>query len=89
PMNALLLTFAIALLSLLSSVFAEDTVYLWLISLAGLGAQAGWISISASQLAFRKHYLAKGGNVSELKFKTPLYPILPLVALILNIAVLA
>ncbi|MCR8998133.1 amino acid permease, partial [Brevibacillus laterosporus] len=41
PMNALLLTFSISLLSLLSSVFAENTVYLWLISLAGLGAQVG------------------------------------------------
>lgn len=88
PMNALLLTFAIALLSLLSSAFAEDTVYLWLISLAGLGAQVGWISISASQLAFRKQYLAGGGKLSDLKFRTPLYPALPLIALILNIAVL-
>ncbi len=88
PMNALLLTLAIALLSLLSSVFAKDTVYLWLISLAGLGAQVGWISISASQLAFRKQYLAKGGKVADLKFKTPLYPVLPLVALTLNIVVL-
>lgn len=88
PMNALFLTFAIALLSLLSSVYAEDTVYLWLISLAGLGAQVGWISITASQLAFRKKYLANGGKLEDLKFKTPLYPILPLLGLILNIAVL-
>ncbi|MFM1653346.1 amino acid permease [Brevibacillus sp. B_LB10_24] len=88
PMNALLLTFAIALLSLLSSVFAKDTVYVWLISLAGLGAQVGWISISASQLAFRKQYLANGGKVADLKFKTPLYPVLPAVALTLNTVVL-
>lgn len=88
PMNALLLTFAIALLSLMSGFFAEETVFMWLLSIAGLGAQVGWISISASQLAFRKQYLANGGKVSDLKFVTPLYPILPLVALILNITVL-
>ncbi|MGO0063784.1 amino acid permease [Brevibacillus fluminis] len=88
PMNALLLTFAIALLSLISGVIAEDTVFMWLLSIAGLGAQVGWISISASQLAFRKQYLAKGGKVADLKFVTPLYPILPLIALILNITVL-
>lgn len=88
PMNALLLTFTIALLSLISGVFAEKTVFMWLLSIAGLGAQIGWISISASQLAFRKQYLAKGGKVKDLKFVTPLYPILPFVALILNITVL-
>lgn len=88
PMNALLLTFLIALLSLISGVIAENTVFMWLLSIAGLGAQVGWISISASQLAFRKQYLAKGGKVADLKFVTPLYPILPLVALILNITVL-
>lgn len=88
PMNALLLTFAVSLLSLLSGFFAEETVYLWLISLAGLGAQVGWIAISASQLAFRKKYLAAGGKLEDLKFKTPLYPILPLVSLLLNLTVL-
>jgi arginine/ornithine permease len=88
PMNALILTMAIAFLSLLSSVVAEDTVYLWLISTAGLGAQMGWISITASQLAFRKKYVADGGKVEDLKFKTPLYPFLPALGLILNITVL-
>ncbi|MGD8192712.1 amino acid permease [Brevibacillus ginsengisoli] len=88
PMNALYLTFGVALLSLLSSVYAENTVYVWLISLAGLGAQVGWISITASQLAFRKKYLASGGKLEDLKFKTPLYPILPIIALSLNILVL-
>ncbi|MED4581622.1 amino acid permease [Brevibacillus choshinensis] len=88
PMNALLITFAIALLSLLSGFFAEDTVFMVLLSIAGLGAQVGWISISASQLAFRRHYLKNGGKMEDLKFRTPLYPIVPLVSLILNLTVL-
>jgi arginine/ornithine permease len=88
PMNALLITFAISLLSLLSGFFAEDTVFMVLLSIAGLGAQIGWISISASQLAFRRHYLKNGGKLEDLKFRTPLYPVVPLVALILNITVL-
>ncbi|MGG4452920.1 amino acid permease [Brevibacillus porteri] len=88
PMNALLITFAIALLSLLSGIFAEDTVFMVLLSIAGLGAQVGWISISASQLAFRRHYLKNGGKLEDLKFRTPLYPILPLISLILNLLVL-
>ncbi|MGZ0053018.1 amino acid permease [Brevibacillus gelatini] len=88
PMNALIITFAISLLSLLSGIFAEDTVFMVLLSIAGLGAQIGWISISASQLAFRRHYLKNGGKLEDLKFRTPLYPVLPLVSLILNLTVL-
>jgi len=89
PINALLLTMGIALLSLLSGFFAEKTVFVWLLSVAGLGAQVGWISITASQIAFRRKFIRDGGNVDNLKFKTPLYPILPSIALTLNIIVLA
>ncbi|MGE8018500.1 amino acid permease [Peribacillus frigoritolerans] len=88
PMNALLLTMSISSLSLLSGLVAENTVFLWLISTAGLGTIVSWIAITASQIAFRKQYLAKGGTLEELKFKTPLYPYLPLLALLLNLTVL-
>ncbi|MGR5997457.1 hypothetical protein ACT7DF_18430 [Bacillus cereus] len=27
---------------------------------------------------FRKHYLADGGKLEDLKFKTPLYPLVPI-----------
>lgn len=89
PFNALLLTMGISLLSLLSGFFAAETVFVWLLSVAGLGAQVGWISITASQIAFRRKYIRDGGKIEDLKFKTPFFPILPLIALVLNIAVLA
>ncbi|MGJ7909708.1 amino acid permease [Neobacillus sp. LXY-1] len=88
PINALVLTIGIALLSLLSGFFAEETVFVWLLSVAGLGAQVGWISITASQIAFRRVFIREGGKVEELKFKTPLFPLLPIIALVLNISVL-
>lgn len=89
PFNALVLTMSIALLSLLSGFFAAETVFVWLLSIAGLGAQVGWISITASQIAFRRKFIREGGRVEDLKFKTPLYPILPIIALTLNIIVLS
>ncbi|MCL6708792.1 amino acid permease [Priestia aryabhattai] len=88
PFNALLITLVISCFSLLSSVVAAKTVFVWLISLAGLGAQIGWIAITASLLAFRRAYVAKGGKVEDLKFRTPLYPVLPIVALITNCIVM-
>nr|WP_263323599.1 amino acid permease [Neobacillus sp. Marseille-Q6967] len=89
PFNALLLTMGISLLSLLSGFFAAETVFVWLLSVAGLGAQVGWISITASQIAFRRKFIRDGGKVEDLKFKTPFFPILPIIALVLNVIVLA
>jgi arginine/ornithine permease len=88
PMNALLITLAISGLSLLSSVVAAKTVFVWLLSLAGLGAQIGWIAITASHLAFRRAYIRQGGRVEDLKFRVPLFPFLPIVALSANCIVM-
>ncbi|MDQ6597267.1 amino acid permease [Bacillus salipaludis] len=89
PINALVITMVIALLSLLSGFFAEETVFLWLLSVAGLGAQVGWISITASQIAFRRKFIREGGKVEDLKFRTPFFPLVPILGLTLNIIVLA
>lgn len=48
---------------------------MFLLSLAGLSAQVGWITISLSRLMFRRKYIREGGKVEDLKFKTPLYPV--------------
>ncbi|ASB91096.1 amino acid permease [Bacillus sonorensis] len=88
PMNALWITLGFAGLSLVSSVVAAETLYIWLLSLAGLSAQVGWITITLSQLLFRRRYVQEGGKVEDLKFKTPFYPFLPLAGFILNSTVL-
>lgn len=88
PMRALAFTMLFAMLSLLTAFFAEDTVFIWLLSIAGLGAQVGWISISASQIAFRRQFIKSGHTLDELKFKTPFFPVLPIVSFSLNLLVL-
>ena len=70
PLNALLITLAIAGLSLLSSVVAAKTVFVFLLSLAGLGAQIGWIAIAASLLAFRRSYIRQGGKGRKFKIQS-------------------
>lgn len=88
PLNALIFSMFFGCLSLLSGIFAEDTVYLWLLSIAGFGCVIVWASIALSQLMGRKKYLAEGGRLEDLKYKTPLYPFVPIVALVLNVAVI-
>lgn len=84
PITALIVTMLVAMLSLLTSVFAADTVYIYLLSVAGLSAVSSWVIIALSQLRFRQQYVKQGGKLEDLKYKTPLYPIVPIVALVLN-----
>ncbi|HDV0606590.1 TPA: amino acid permease, partial [Acinetobacter baumannii] len=88
PMYSLIVTMAVACLSLLTKFAQAETVYMVLLSLAGMSAQVGWITISLSQIMFRRKYIREGGKTEDLKFKTPLYPVLPLVGLTLNTVVL-
>lgn len=78
PFPALVVSMAFASLSLLTYKFAQETVYVWLLSVAGMTAVLAWMSIALSQYFFRKKYLAEGGKVEDLKYRTPLYPFLPL-----------
>lgn len=87
PMNALILTMAVSGISLLCSVFAADTVYLWLISICGLACVLGWMGICASQYFFRKQFISHGGNIANLKYKVPLFPLVPFLGFFLNLII--
>lgn len=83
PMVALLVSLAIGLVSLISSVIAAETVYLVLVSIAGFAAVAVWMSIVAAQFFHRRQFLRDGGDVSALAFRTPFYPLVPILAFVL------
>ncbi|MBU2699403.1 arginine/ornithine permease [Sporomusaceae bacterium BoRhaA] len=89
PINGVFLTLLLSSLSLLTSVYAADTVYLWLMSSVGLTGCLIWIVISWCQINFRKRFLKLGGDLKDLVFQTPLYPVLPIVAIILNLSIIA
>ncbi len=83
PMNALILTMLGGILSLLSSIMKAQTVYIVLVSISGLAVVIVWMGIAASQFMFRRSYIKKGNDIKDLKFKTPLYPIVPIITFIL------
>lgn len=80
PVPALLITMLGGLLSLLSSVYAEDTLYLALVSISGLAVVLVWMAIAASQFSFRRQWLKAGHSASELTYRAPLYPVVPIAA---------
>ncbi|MGG0940839.1 amino acid permease [Bacillus subtilis] len=83
PLNALMISMAVSCLSLVSSIVAPGTVYVVMVAIAGFAGVVVWMSIALSQLLFRKRFLKKGGNVKDLTFRTPLYPLMPIAALLL------
>lgn len=83
PIYGLFLTILGGFLSLFSSFYAADTVYLALVSISGFAVVAVWLSIGWSQLNFRKQYIKNGGKVADLSYKTPWYPIVPWLVIIL------
>ena len=88
PMNGVLLTLVVACMSLLTSEFAADTVYLWLMSSTGLTGCLIWVIIAWCQINFRREFGRLGGKLEQLKFRTPLYPLVPALAVVLNIGVI-
>ncbi|MXQ55474.1 amino acid permease [Shimazuella sp. KC615] len=88
PFWALVGSMFVAGLSLLTAKYAADTVYMWILSISGTTAVIAWMAIAASQYFFRRKYLAEGGKVTDLSFRTPLYPFVPIVAFILNAIVM-
>jgi arginine/ornithine permease len=89
PFYALFVSIGVAGLSLLSARYSPNHVYMMLLSISGIPTILAWMSISASQFFFRRSFLKQGGRLEELKFKTPFYPIVPLLSLVLNFIVLA
>ena len=82
PMRALLLSMVGAVFALLASIYAADTVFLALVSIAGFAVVVVWLSIPIAQIRFRKEW-KKGHSEDELSYKTPFNPILPYITIIL------
>ncbi len=89
PMNALTFTLIFAYVSLLSSVIAEETLFVLLLAISGVGGIVTWIVIAYSQIRFRRQYVAAGGKVEDLKYRVPFFPLIPIVCIAMCLALVA
>ncbi|NQD86717.1 amino acid permease [Paenarthrobacter sp. CM16] len=80
PLVALSVSMVGGLASLVSSVAAPETVYLALVSIAGFAVVGVWMSITASHFFHRRAFIRNGGKVSDLAYKAPFFPVLPILA---------
>jgi lysine-specific permease len=88
PTFSLLLAVLVGALALLTSVFDEGVVYIWLLNLSGLTGFINWVSIAWSHYRFRKGFLKAGHTLDELPYRAKLFPFGPLLALVVCLAVI-
>jgi len=83
PLRALSITLCFALVSLMTSFVAADTLFMVLMAVSGMSGTVTWIVIALAQYKFRKAYLRDGGKLEDLKYRAPWFPVLPLVCIAL------
>ncbi|RJO98944.1 amino acid permease [Exiguobacterium sp. RIT452] len=86
PTRAVFFSMLGGLLALFSSVYAPGSVYIALVSISGLAVVVVWMSISASQFMFRRRYLQEGNDLNDLVYRTPWYPLVPIVSFLMCLA---
>lgn len=83
PVIAISVSMLGGLLALFSSVIAPDTVFVALTAISGFAVVGVWLSICASHYFFRRDFIRSGKPLSDLKFKAPFFPYVPILGFIL------
>jgi arginine/ornithine permease len=81
PSYALLVTLFFALLSLLTSIVAEDTLFVVLLAVSGIGGTLTFAAIAFAQYRFRKQYIREGGKIEDLEYRVRLFPFVPILCI--------
>ena len=87
PFYALLATVIVSLLTFTTSIFGQK-IYMWLVAASGLTGFIAWVGIALSHYRFRRAFIKQGHQLSELKYHAKLFPLGPIIALILCIIVI-
>ena len=82
PYIAIWVTMIGGLPGLLSEQFGADVIFKNLMGVAAFTMVIVWMSICWSQFNFRRQWLKQGRALSELKFRTPWYPLVPILGFI-------
>ncbi|PLK50470.1 gamma-aminobutyrate permease [Uliginosibacterium sp. TH139] len=80
PLNALYATTAVGALCFLTSIFGDQTVYLWLLNTSGMTGFIAWLGIAVCHYRFRRAWLAQGRDLAELPYRSAFFPFGPLFA---------
>ncbi|RNM06745.1 amino acid permease [Dickeya undicola] len=83
PRNALYATTVVAGMCFLSSMFGNQTVYLWLLNTSGMTGFIAWLGIAISHYRFRRGYVMQGRDLRSLPYRSGFFPLGPIFAFVL------
>ncbi|MBA0157820.1 amino acid permease [Pectobacterium versatile] len=83
PRNALYATTVVAALCFLSSLYGNQTVYLWLLNTSGMTGFIAWLGIAVSHYRFRRGYVMQGHDLNRLPYQSRFFPLGPIFAFVL------
>ena len=83
PRNALYATTIVAAVCFLSSMFGNQTVYLWLLNTSGMTGFIAWLGIAVSHYRFRRGYVLQGRDLKRLPYLSGFFPFGPVFAFVL------
>jgi len=78
------MSLAFAFLTFLTTIWGEGIAFTWLLNVTGISALLVWTSIGVISIRFREAYKAQGYSLSDLPYRQPLYPLLPIGVIILG-----
>ncbi|HBX4005113.1 TPA: amino acid permease [Klebsiella pneumoniae subsp. pneumoniae] len=93
-MNAVILTAVLSagnsgmyastrMLCFLTSMFGNQTVYLWLLNTSGMTGFIAWLGIAISHYRFRRGYVLQGNDINNLPYRSGFFPLGPIFAFVL------
>lgn len=82
PVAALVFSMAGGWFTLATSVFAAETVFVFLTALCGFSVVVVWISISIAHINFRRDWVKSGRTPAELPYRAPWFPAVPILAIV-------
>ncbi|MBV8468264.1 MAG: amino acid permease [Burkholderiaceae bacterium] len=88
PVAAVWATGLVGALAFFASTVGDQKIYQIFYNASGLTGFMIWLGIAICHLRFRKAWVAQGRKLSDLKFKSKLYPYGPWLALVLFVVVI-
>ena len=73
-------------MTFLTTIWGEGVVFTWLLNLTGISSLLVWGTIGLISLRFRAAWKAQGRSLADLPYRQPIFPVLPLVTIVLTVA---
>lgn len=87
--NSYRVSLAMSCLAFLTTIWGEGVVFTWFLNLVGISALLVWASIGCISIRFRYAWSIQGRSLRDLPFVQPLFPLLPVVTIVLALLMFA